>query len=167
MIIRDERPGDDAAIGAVTAAAFAGKPFSDGSEPAIIDRLRRAGALTISLLAEDRDAIVGHVAFSPVTLSGGAVGWFALGPVAVAPLRQKGGIGSRLIGEGLDRLRRADAAGCVLAGNPAFYKRFGFANPDALSADGVPPEYLLVLPLRGPVPSGIVAFHPGFYGGAA
>lgn len=166
MRIRPEAPGDEAAIGAITAAAFAGHPYSDGSEPRIIERLRQAGVLTLSLVAEDENEIVGHVAFSPLTLSGGETGWYGLGPVSVKPGRQRGGIGSSLIREGLSVLTARGAAGVALVGDPAYYNRFGFVADPSLSVADVPPEFFLVLPLHGKAPSGIVAFHPGFYGDA-
>ena len=166
MRIRPERPGDEAEIGATTGAAFAGKTYSDQTEPLIVERLRSAGALTISLVAEEDGHIVGHVAFSPVTLSAGEKDWYGLGPVSVRPDRQKQGIGSALIREGMERLRVLGAQGCVLVGDPGYYNRFGFTADPALKVTDVPPEYFLVLPLQGPVPSGIVAFHPGFYGNA-
>ncbi|WP_416797779.1 GNAT family N-acetyltransferase [Ciceribacter azotifigens] len=167
MILRPERPGDEAVIGAVTAAAFEGHPHSDGSEPRIIERLRAAGVLTLSLVAEEEGEVVGHVAFSPVTFSGGEQGWFGLGPISVRPDRQGQGIGSNLVREGLRRLQEDGAMGCVLVGEPAYYQRFGFSTEHDLTTPGVPREYLLALPLNDPVPSGIVAFHPGFFGDAA
>lgn len=166
MIIRDEAAGDETAIGTVTAAAFADMPYSNQTEPRIIERLRQAGAMMISLVAEDGGDILGHIAFSPVTLAGGETGWYGLGPVSVRPDLQKRGIGSTLVNEGLKRLKMRDAQGCVLVGYPDYYKRFGFAACPTLKVEGVSPEYLLALPLRGPVPSGIVAFHSGFYGDA-
>ena len=167
MRIRPEAPGDEAAIGALTAAAFTGHPYSDGSEPLIIERLRRLGKLTLSLVAEDDGQIVGHVAFSPVTLSGGEGGWYGLGPISVAPGRQRSGIGSALMREGLGELEAQGAAGCALVGDPAYYNRFGFIARSELTTTGVPPEYFLVLPLHGEVPSGMVTFHPAFFGDAA
>ena len=167
MRIRPEAPGDEAAIGALTAAAFTGHPYSDGSEPLIIERLRRLGVLTLSLVAEDDGQIVGHVAFSPVTLSGGEGGWYGVGPISVAPGRQRSGIGSALMREGLAEIEAQGAAGCTLVGEPAYYNRFGFTARTELTTSGVPPEYFLVLPLHGEVPSGMVTFHPAFFGDAA
>ena len=167
MIIRRERPEDAAAIGALTAVAFEGHPYSDGSEPKIIERLRRLGQLSLSLVAEENGEIVGHVAFSPVTLTGGEAGWYGLGPVSVSPSRQRGGIGSALINEGLTILKGEGAQGFALAGDPGYYRRFGFAAVAQLQTTGVPPEFFLVLPLHGAAPSGIVAFHPAFFGDAA
>ena len=167
MRIRPEAPGDEAAIGALTAAAFDGHPYSDCSEPLIVERLRHLGMLTLSLVAEDEGQIVGHIAFSPVTLSGGEGGWYGLGPISVAPDRQRSGIGSALVKAGLAELAARGAKGCALVGEPAYYNRFGFVVRPELQTAGVPPEYFLVLPLHGAPPSGMVAFHPAFFGDAA
>jgi putative acetyltransferase len=166
MMIRPEREGDEEAIGRVTEAAFREMEFSDQTEHLIVDRLRKAGALAISLVAEDSDGIVGHVAFSPVVLSASESGWFALGPLSVLPERQGQGIGSLLVKEGLSTLERINASGCVVAGDPDYYGRFGFEHPQDLAATGIPYEYFTVFCLRGAVPSGIVQFHPGFYNDA-
>ena len=164
MILRDERPGDEEAIGDLTARAFSDMPFSDGSEPAIIDRLRQAGGLSLSIVAEDRGTIVGHVAFSPVAVSDGSVDWYGLGPISVDPERQRSGIGSRLVVDGLDRLRAIGAAGCVLLGDPGFYGRFGFsAVPDLILPD-VPADHFLAVAFSPVYAAGTVSYHPAFYG---
>lgn len=65
--------------------------LSDHTEQHIVDAFRAAGELTGSLVAEDNNTLVGHVATSPVTLgtsAEGAHGWHGIGPVAVAPQRQ-------------------------------------------------------------------------------
>ncbi|AWM24916.1 GCN5 family N-acetyltransferase [Sinorhizobium fredii USDA 205] len=164
MIIRPETDGDHAVIHDVTAAAFAGQPYSDQTEPLIIDRLRAAGALTLSLVAVEGEEVIGHIAFSPVTIAPDAAGWYGLGPVAVRPDRQGLGIGSALVREGLEKLRELGAAGCVLAGNPAFYQRFGFRNDPALVFPGCAPQYFMVLALSEARVSGTVAYHPAFFG---
>ena len=97
MEIRDERPGDEDAIHALTAEAFRPMPYSSGTEPAIIRALRASGALTLSLVAVEDGAIVGHVAFSPVAIDGQDEGWFGLGPISVSADRQRQGIGRALI----------------------------------------------------------------------
>lgn len=162
MIVRPEQPGDVTAIAAVTAGAFAGAAHSDGSEPAIVERLRAAGALAVSLVALDDEAIIGHIAFSPVTFSSGESDWYALGPVSVSPEHQGRGIGTQLIRDGLKAIKDVHAGGCVLLGEPAYYSRFGFLSGAGLTCPGLPPEYLMALPLRGQVPSGILSFHAAF-----
>jgi len=162
MKIRPERPADHAAIATLVTAAFATAPHSSGTETAIVDALRDAGALTLSLVAEDHSRIVGHVAFSPVTIDGAAGGWFGLGPIAVHPDRQGSGIGRALIEEGLRQLCERDAVGCVVLGDPAYYGRFGFRSDPALRYPDVPAEYFQRLSFSGTEPSGAVAYHDGF-----
>lgn len=162
MIIRDEIPADAAAIHRLVEEAFRPMPFSDQTEQFVVDALRRAGAMTLSLVAEADGSVVGHVAFSPATIDGRDIGWFGLGPLAVAPDHQRQGIGSALVREGLARLAEHGAAGCLLVGNPAYYGRFGFRNPPDLVVPGVPPQAFQVLPLSGAVPTGTAAFHPAF-----
>lgn len=80
MIIRPETAGDAEAIRQITEAAFAGQPYSDQTEARIIDRLRSEDAMTLSLVAEEEGEVIGHIAFSPVTITPFAVGWYGLGP---------------------------------------------------------------------------------------
>lgn len=164
MILRPEREGDSDAIRTLTETAFRSAPHADGTEHRIIDRLRAAGALTLSLVAEADGNIVGHVAFSPVTLSDGSADWYGLGPISVDPAHQGGGIGSKLIRYGLERLKALGAAGCVLLGDPAYYSRFGFASDSGLTLDGVPPEYFMHVAFSPVYGGGTVTYHPGFYG---
>lgn len=161
MILRPEIDTDRAAIRAVTTAAFESHVHSDGSEPRIIDALRDAGALTLSLVAEIDGQVIGHVAFSPVTWAG-AGDWFGMGPVSVAPEFQNRLIGRRLIERGLDSLRQSGARGCVVLGEPAYYRRFGFLEDARLTYAGAPAIYFMALAF-GPVEgSGEVRYHPAF-----
>lgn len=160
--IRPESPSDAAAIEAVIAAAFLHAPHTDHNEPFIVNALRRAGQLSVSLVADDVGAVVGHIAISPVTTSDGAAGWYGLGPLAVVPDRQRHGIGSRLTAQALSELRRIGAAGCVVLGDPGYYGRFGFRVEPSLVLPGVPPEYFQALVFRGPLPRGTVTYHEAF-----
>lgn len=162
MIVRLENEGDADAIHEVTAAAFLGKPYSDGTEAQVVDGLRAAGALTISLVADDHGEIVGHVAFSPVTINGEPGRWYGLGPVSVSPSWQRRGIGTALIRTGLAQLQTLGADGCVLLGDPAYYGRFAFLSDAGLSYRDVDPRYVQHLSFTDALPSGEVAFHPAF-----
>lgn len=164
MIIRPEHPEDRDAIRAVTEAAFCGVAHSNGDEQHIVDRLRTAGALTLSLVADIDGAVVGHVAFSPVGISDGSPGWYGLGPISVEPARQGQGIGSALVREGLARLEAMGAAGCVLVGEPAYYGRFGFRTDPRLRYEGAPPEYFMHVAFSEVYGEGAVTYHPAFYG---
>jgi len=162
MMIRQETQADIDAITAITKLAFENQPFSRNTEQFIIHALRTANALTVSLVAEIDGAVVGHIAFSPVTFTDGSENWYGLGPVSVRPASQKQGIGSSLVNESLRLLKDAGAEGCVLVGDPNYYERFGFKSPDGLKHEGVPQENLLALPFGGQIPQGIVEFHPAF-----
>jgi putative acetyltransferase len=128
MIIKKETVADIEAITEVTIAAFKTLPISNQTEQFIINALRAANALTISLVAEINGRIVGHIAFSPVTISDGSTGWYGLGPVSVLPEYQRKGVGKSLITEGLSMLKGLGGRGCALVGDPNYYKRFGFRN---------------------------------------
>ena len=160
--IRSETDADVSAIAEVTVAAFKTLAISNHTEQFIIAALRAAKALTVSLVAEVNGRVVGHVAFSPVTISDACPNWYGLGPVSVLPEYQRQGIGNALIQEGLSRLKRLNAQGCCLVGHPEYYKRFGFKNIPGLVHEGIPQEVFLALSLVGQVPQGLVEFHKGF-----
>jgi putative acetyltransferase len=124
-LIRPESPADAPAIHAVTEAAFRTAPHSAGTEQFIVDALRRAGSLAVSLVAEFDGKVIGHVAVSPVTVSDGA-------------------------------------SGCMLAGDPAYYRRFGFEPVTDLNYPGVPAEYFMAVSFGPPLPRGVATFHDGF-----
>lgn len=160
--IRGERPGDTEQIAKVTRDAFAGHPHGSHTEHFIVDALRRANALTVSLVAEISGIVVGHIAFSPVAISDGSSAWYGLGPVSVASAFQGQGIGQKLVVRGLEQLRKKGARGCVLLGEPIFYRRFGFAcNPDLWLA-GAPPEFFQSLPFGAEYAKGEVTYHVAF-----
>jgi putative acetyltransferase len=161
-VIRAETPPDVVAIDELTRQAFATHPHSRQTEHLIVRALRAANALAVSLVAERSGQLVGHIAFSPLTLSNGSPGWFGVGPVSVLPSAQKQGIGRSLIEHGLSLMRERGAVGCALVGEPSFYGRFGFSNHPALSLAGVPQEYFLALPFDGTAPHAAVTFHAAF-----
>jgi putative acetyltransferase len=163
LLIREEQSGDQEAVRLVIAEAFKAHPHSSQREHHLVDALRDAGVMTLALVAEENGEVVGHVAFSPVRIGGLHEGWYGLGPVAVRPDRQRRGIGTALIREGLERLKNLQAAGCVLLGEPAYYGRFGFTAYSQLRLEGVPPEFFLALPFNGTVPTGTVEYHPAFW----
>ena len=162
VTIRYEQRKDRDLIRGVVRQAFAEAPHSSGTEPAIVDALRVGGALTISLVAIEGDAIVAHIAISPVVAEDGASGWFGLGPVSVLPDWQHRGIGSALIREALARLRTSGSAGCVVLGDPNYYGRFGFEHDPALNYRDVPAPYFQVLSFSGQRPCGSVEYHAAF-----
>ena len=162
MIIRAEQAGDISPIHRLTAEAFAPMSFSDGTEPDVIDSLRAAGDLTLSLVAIKDQVLVGHVAFSPVNISGVNKAWYGLGPVSVTPELQRCGIGTALINEGLTLLRDMGSDGCALIGDPAYYSRFGFTSNGKLAYHDVPSANVQYLAWKCEAPEGQLAFCRAF-----
>ena len=120
--------------------------------------------MSLSLVAEMDEKIVGHVAFSTVMIDEKDQGWYGLGPISVSPELQKQGVGSAVIHEGLARLREKGAKGCVLEGSPKYYQRFGFKSYPGLVYEFAPaPEYFMALPFFETVPTGKVEYHEAFY----
>jgi putative acetyltransferase len=162
IVIRNETQDDVRAISEVTIAAFETLEISNHTEQFIVEALRAARALTVSLVAEMDGQVVGHIAFSPVTISDGAPNWYGLGPVSVLPAYQRQGIGKALIQEGLSRLKEMNAQGCCLVGHPDYYVKFGFKNVSGLGHEGVPQEVFFALSFDGHIPQGNLAFHEAF-----
>ncbi len=162
IVIRDETQNDVCAITDVTIAAFKSLEISSHTEQFIIGALRSGNALTVSLVAEMDGRVIGHIAFSPLTISDGTPDWYGLGPVSVLPEYQRQGLGNALIKKGLSRLKDMNARGCCLVGHPEYYKKFGFTNMPGLVIEGVPQEVFFVLSFDGHIPQGTVAFHDGF-----
>ena len=162
MRIRPETIADADVISELIERAFAPEHFSSHTEHFIVRSLREAGALAVSLVAERGQAVLGHVAFSPVAIAGRDVRWYGLGPLAVDPSSQRQGIGSALVIAGLEQLRTLSAAGCVVLGDPAYYSRFGFRAIPELVYPGPPAEYFMAQAFAGAVPRGEVSYHAAF-----
>jgi len=162
IFIRDETGADVGKITEVTIAAFKTLEISNHTEQFIIVALRAAKALTVSLVAEEDGCVIGHIAFSPVTISDGTQNWYGLGPVSVLPKHQRKGIGKSLIQEGLSRLKNLNAQGCCLVGHPDYYRKFGFKNISGFVHEGVLEEVFLSLSFDEHIPQGTVTFHEGF-----
>jgi putative acetyltransferase len=165
VVIRCETDADVDAIRDVTASAFETLEISSHTEQFIIAALRAAKSLTVSLVAEVDGRVVGHIAFSPVTMSDGTRNWYGLGPVSVLPAYQRQGIGKALIEEGLSRLKGLHARGVCLVGHPDYYRKFGFTNVLGLVHEGVPQEVFFALSFDGHMPQGTVTFHEAFKAG--
>lgn len=161
-MIRQETARDVADIRDINMQAFCDHPFSHQTEHLIVDALRAAGELEISLVAVRDERSVGHIAFSAASIGDSEGAWFLLGPVAVLPDSQGAGIGSALVEAGLSALRSRGAAGCVLVGDPGFYHRFGFSAVAGLTYDGVPDEYVLAVRFADAIPRGTIRASSAF-----
>lgn len=162
MIVRPEEPPDAPAVRDIHERAF-----GRAAEADIVDALRAAGAITLSLVAEEDGGVIGHVLFSPVTVRGAEdVRATGLASLAVVPEHQRAGVGGALVREGLERLRADGWAIAVVLGDPAYYSRFGFEPASRFGVrweHDAPDEAFQLLELRpGALAgrSGVVAYRP-------
>jgi len=163
--IRPETPKDADSIRYVNEQAF-----GQISEAAIVDKLRNRNALTASLVATKENEVVGHIAFSPVTIESeySSFGAVALAPMAVLPSYQRKGIGSQLVRAGLEECRRLGHDIVVVLGHPDYYPRFGFVSAKQRGIDcefEVPDEAWMILELEEGIlggRSGTVKYQPEF-----
>lgn len=162
LTLRNEHADDIENIFNLTQLAFLNAAHTDHTEHLIVNALRDANQLTISIVAELDEQIIGHVAISPVEISSGAQHWYGLGPISVAPEYQHQGVGKALIQHALQQLQQFNAAGCVVLGDPAYYSKFGFQPHDRLILEGVPAEYFQALSFDQSIPQGTVKYHPAF-----
>jgi putative acetyltransferase len=162
--IRPEQPEDAPAIDAVNRAAF-----DQPAEATLVALLREQAAPLISLVADEDGVIVGHVLFSPVTLTGhGEASIMGLAPMAVMPAMQRRGIGSMLARAGLAACTRLGCDAVVVLGHAQYYPRFGFRPASAFGLRceyDVPDEAFMALELapgRLAGKSGTIRYHAAF-----
>ena len=121
--VRTELPRDLDAVRVLLSLSFRRE-----AEARLVDRLRAAGKLSVALVAEDKERILGHIVFSKnvVSVEGVPANLLVLAPIAVMPAFQRLGIGSALVSSGIERARAQSHAGVLVLGDPGFYARFGF-----------------------------------------
>ena len=166
LTIRSETPEDVDSIRYVNEQAFGQK-----EEAELVEKLRNRAALTLSLVAVQKNEVVGHIAFSPVVIDSGSSSFeaIALAPMAVLPAYQRQGIGGQLVRAGLEECRNLGHEIVVLVGHPTYYPRFGFvpAKPKGISCEfEAPEEAFMVLELREGALAGrggVVNFQPEFH----
>ncbi|MCF6284384.1 MAG: N-acetyltransferase [Candidatus Hydrogenedentes bacterium] len=164
MLLRSEKEYDREAVYAVHESAF-----ETSAEARLVDALREQAKPIISLVAEKNGAVVGHILFSPVSLSEHpALMVMGLAPMAVLPAHQRKGIGSALVRAGLQRCRRLGFAAVVVLGHPEYYPRFGFSPASKFGIDSeydVPDDVFMILELHPDTldgKHGIIKYHSAF-----
>jgi putative acetyltransferase len=162
--VRAERPDDYALVREINRAAFGRDAEAD-----LVDRLRAEASSIISLVGEKAGQVVGHILFSPVTLSGhDTLPIAGLAPMAVLPTHQRAGMGSALVNAGLDACRDSDFVAVVVVGHPAYYTRFGFrpASQFGLACEfEVPDDVFMALEVEDAAfqnRQGTIHYHPLF-----
>jgi putative acetyltransferase len=163
-IIRSEQPEDIPGIRHVNRSAF-----ETATEADLVDALRQQAQPIVSLVAVDGDVVVGHILFSPVTLSSHPeMQIMGLAPMAVVPVRQRQGIGSELVRAGFEECRRLGFVAVVVVGHAAYYPRFGFAKASGyglVSEYDVPDDVFMALELKAGAlrrKPGTIRYHPAF-----
>jgi putative acetyltransferase len=163
VIIRRETAGDVTAIRQVICSAFGGDDEAD-----LVDRLCADSDLILSLVAEQDGQIIGHIAFSrlSITKDSHVTPGVSLAPVSVLPEMQRKGTGCALIESGHDQLRRADESVVFVLGDPAYYSRFGYSGEGVSAFDCVyAGPYFQWLRLSPQTPAaGVISYAPAFGG---
>jgi putative acetyltransferase len=164
MLIRSEEEHDRSAVHALNISVF-----ETPSEANLVNALRQQALPVVSLVAEENGAIVGHIMFSPVSLSGHpSLKVMGLAPMAVTPEHQQKGIGSALVRAGLEQCRQLGFVAVVVLGHPKYYPRFGFSPSSHFDIDceyEVPEEVFMAIELQQEALSGKtgrVQFHAAF-----
>lgn len=162
--IRNEEPGDLPHVHTLNALAF-----DTNIEADLVDVLRETASPIISLVTTEGDTIVGHIMFTPVELTGSSsLKIMGLAPMAVAPDRQRSGIGSALVNAGLDRCQDIGVGAVIVLGHPGYYPKFGFVPASKMNIDceyHVPDEAFMALELVGGFLSGAegtIKYHEAF-----
>jgi len=164
MLIRAEKKDDQDDVFAVNGSAF-----ETPAEATLVDMLREQAQPIVSLVAEDQGNVVGHIMFSPVSLSENHdLKVMGLAPMAVAPEHQRKGIGSALVLAGLEQCRQLGFVAVVVLGHPEYYPRFGFSPSSRFGIDSeyeVPEEVFMAMELVPDALSGKtgrVKYHNAF-----
>lgn len=161
-LIRLEQCSDAATIDHVLRSAF-----PTDQEARLVDRLRKYQRLRLSLIAEIDDVIVGHIAFSEVTIAGSLANSTGLGlaPLSIVPEVQRRGFGARLVGEGLCACERLGVGFVVVLGTPEYYHRFGFRSADLFGLEneyGASEEFMALELKIGSITPGLVRYASEF-----
>jgi len=162
ITIRSETPGDVDAIRQVNIDAFLHHPISHQTEHLIVDALRAAHALELSLVADDAGEVVGHIAFSPAAIGDAMYGWFLVGPVAVLPQRQGEGIGRALVEVGLESYGRGRRSAASWSAIRRSTRRFGFRSRPEVTTPECRTRSCCVCRCLNDAPRGDVIAHEAF-----
>lgn len=162
--IRRETPADINRIHEINCLAF-----ETSAEAELVDKLRIVARPFLSLVAELKGEVVGHILFTPVRLDDAdELNLMGLAPMAIAVGKRNRGIGSALVRAGLDYCRNMGTGAVVVLGHPDYYPRFGFHSAAGFGIRceyDVPDEAFMLCELQKDYlqgHSGTVRYHPAF-----
>ena len=141
-----EKPEDHATVRIVNEQAF-GQPL----EANIVETLRWDCSEALSLVADETGEVIGHIMFTPATIENqsGKMKGMGLAPMAVLPARQRQGIGSKLVKQGLRILQDRGCPFVIVLGHPEYYPRFGFEMASKYGVtsqwEGIPDDAFMIL----------------------
>ena len=163
-LVRAETAADYPLVADLTRSAF-----DNNAEVVLIERLRQTCDGYLSLVAEQRGQLVGHIMFSPVTLGKHSkIKLMALAPMAVSDVLHHQGIGSALVRSGLELCRKHGISAVVVLGHPGYYPRFGFTPARGFNISSpwqVPDNTFMLLELMPGALKGLsgqVQYHSAF-----
>jgi putative acetyltransferase len=164
--IRTEAKKDWAAVYSLNKSSF-----DSASEANLVELLRTHVSSAISLVAEDDQEVVGHIMFTPVSLSGyPEASIMGLAPMAVSSQKRNCGIGSALVNKGLEKCRELGVGAVVVLGHSEYYPRFGFKPASLVGVQceyDVPDEVFMAIEIQSDYfleKHGIVKYHELFAG---
>lgn len=168
MIIRPETPGEYPGVARVNVAAF-----DQENEAQLIELIRRSDLYVpdLSLVAMEREEVIGHIMFSYVGLetAAGPVRILDLAPLAVHPHHQGRGVGTALTEHGLTLIDQQGEPLVLVEGHPTYYPRFGFERASLHGitppSSKIPDDAFMVKLLSNYDPGfrGTVRYPPAFY----
>lgn len=129
--IRPEQEHEFLFIHALIKEAFATAQVSSGDEQDFAVRLRSGQSYLpeLALVAEEGGRLAGHIMLTRLTLyldKGESMPILLLAPLSVRIENRRQGIGAALIHDSFKRARTLGYTAVFLAGDPAYYGRFGF-----------------------------------------
>lgn len=166
MKIREEEVNDWPAVYSLNECSF-----ETTSEADLVDLLRAQVPAVISLVAEVDQEVVGHIMFTPVTLSAyPAVSMMGLAPMAVSSNHRRRGIGSALVTQGMEECGILGTGAVVVLGHSGYYPRFGFKPASLFGIQceyDVPDDVFMAVEIEPGYlagKSGVVKYHELFAG---
>lgn len=152
MLIRNRKTTDDHEIYTLVKKAFASVPQASGDEQNLVGRLRQSAGYVpeLEFVAEQDGRIVGHIMLTKIRI--GNAEQLILAPLAVAPDRQRTGIGGALIEKAHKTAQKSGYSLVILVGHPTYYPRFGYRPASIFGltcAPEIPPECFMAFDLTG------------------